>query len=69
MAVSYTHLITPSQLALLSYEQAIVIRERVAPYFSQLEDISKVQQRLPVQTKLDKPSRTARHARTSKDCA
>lgn len=62
-------LITPSQLALLSYEQAIVIRERVAPYFSQLEDISKVQQRLPVQTKLDKPSRTARHARTSKDCA
>lgn len=39
-------LITPSQLALLSYEQAIVIRERCAPYFTQLEDVGKVQKRL-----------------------
>lgn len=39
-------LITPSQLALLSYEQAIVIRERCAPYFSRLEDLSGVQERL-----------------------
>ena len=39
-------LITPSQLALLSYEQAIVIRERCAPYFSRLEDLSGVQNRL-----------------------
>ena len=29
-------LITPSQLSLLSYEQAIIIRERCAPYFTQL---------------------------------
>lgn len=39
-------LITPSQLALLSYEQAIVIRERCAPYFSRLEDLHGVQERL-----------------------
>ena len=39
-------LITPSQLSLLSYEQAIVIRERCAPYFTQLEDVSTVQRRL-----------------------
>ena len=32
-------LITPSQLALLSYEQAIVIRERCAPYFTLLDDV------------------------------
>ena len=35
-----------SQLALLSYEQAIVIRDRCAPYFSRLEDLSGVQERL-----------------------
>lgn len=35
-------LITPSQLSLLRYEQAIVIRERCAPYFSQLEDVGKI---------------------------
>lgn len=40
-------LITPSQLSLLKYEQAIVIRERCAPYFTQLEDVSSVQERLP----------------------
>lgn len=39
-------LITPAQLALLDYEQAIVIRERVPPYFTQLEDVDKVLQRL-----------------------
>ena len=32
-------LITPSQLALLNYEQAIVIRERCAPYFTLLDDV------------------------------
>lgn len=32
-------LITPSQLALLSYEQGIVIRERCAPYFTRLDDV------------------------------
>lgn len=63
-------LITPSQLSLLSYEQAILIRERVAPYFSQLEDIGKVLQRLPAQIKPDRSSRSGRHAaRTSRDCA
>ncbi|MGN1019218.1 MAG: type IV secretory system conjugative DNA transfer family protein [Aristaeellaceae bacterium] len=41
-------LITPSQLALLAYEQAIVIRERCAPYFTLFEDVGKVQQRLPL---------------------
>lgn len=41
-------LITPSQLSLLSYEQAIVVRERCAPYFTLLEDVGKVQQRLAV---------------------
>jgi type IV secretion system protein VirD4 len=39
-------LITPSELSLLRYEQAIVIRERCAPYFSQLEDVDKVMQRM-----------------------
>lgn len=39
-------LVTPSQLSLLSYEQAIVIRERCAPYFTQLEDVGKVIKRL-----------------------
>lgn len=63
-------LITPSQLSLLSYEQAIVIRERVAPYFSQLEDIGKVLQRLPAQSNPERSSRSGRHtARPSRDCA
>jgi len=39
-------LIPPSELALLKYEEAIVIRERCAPYFTQLEDIGKVMKRL-----------------------
>ncbi len=39
-------LITPSQLALLRYEEGIVIRERSAPYFSRFDDLSKIQQRL-----------------------
>lgn len=32
-------LITPSQLARLGYEEAIVIRERCAPYFTLLDDV------------------------------
>ncbi|MDO5435055.1 MAG: type IV secretory system conjugative DNA transfer family protein [Clostridia bacterium] len=39
-------LITPSQLSLLSYEQAIVIRERCAPYFTRLEDIGRITRHL-----------------------
>lgn len=39
-------LITPSQLALLHYEEALVIRERCSPYFTNLEDYGKVVDRL-----------------------
>ena len=39
-------LITPSQLALLRYEEGIVIRERTAPYCARFEDLSKVRQRI-----------------------
>ena len=39
-------LITPSQLALLQYEEGIVIRERSVPFFAQYEDFSKVKQRM-----------------------
>lgn len=39
-------LITPSQLALLRYEEGVIIRERSLPYFSQLEDVSKIVSRL-----------------------
>ncbi len=35
-------LITPSQLALLRYEEGIVIRERVAPYFARFTDVGKL---------------------------
>ena len=63
-------LITPSQLSLLSYEQAIVIRERCAPYFSQLEDLGKVQQRLSGRTRAGKPPRGPRSKGTStRECA
>ena len=41
-------LITPSQLALLKYEEGIVIRERSAPYFARLEDLSKVKERIRI---------------------
>lgn len=63
-------LITPSQLSLLSYEQAIVIRERCAPYFTQLEDISKVLQRLPIHMtpKTSSPTRK-RAAQNARECA
>lgn len=64
-------LITPSQLALLDYEQAIVIRERVAPYFTQIEDIDKVMQRLSAPlTKTENLLRPGcQTARNSRDCA
>ena len=39
-------LITPAQLALLRYEEGIVIRERMAPYFARYEDLDKVRERL-----------------------
>ena len=39
-------LITPAQLSLLKYEEGIVIRERVAPYYARFEDLSRVQERL-----------------------
>lgn len=39
-------LITPSQLALLKYEEGIVIRERCRPYFTRFEDLSAVLARL-----------------------
>ena len=41
-----TPLITPSQLALLRYEEGIVIRERLEPYFARLEDLSSVKERI-----------------------
>ena len=44
-------LITPSQLALLKYEEGIIIRERCAPYFARLEDLSKVKERFKVPDK------------------
>lgn len=63
-------LITPSQLSLLGYEQAIVIRERCAPYFTQLEDIGKVQKRLLTHAKRERSSRTGRHsAQHPRECA
>ena len=39
-------LITPSQLALLKYEEGLIIRERSKPYFTRFEDLSKVKQRI-----------------------
>jgi len=50
-------LITPAQLALLEYEQAIVIRERCAPYFARLEDVGNVMERLQ-----PKPARKTQEA-------
>ena len=51
-------LITPAQLSLLDYENAIVIRERCAPYFTQLEDIDIAFKRLPVAVAQKTSSRT-----------
>ena len=39
-------LITPSQLALLRYEEGIVIRDRAAPYCARFEDLSAVKRRI-----------------------
>lgn len=41
-------LITPSQLALLQYEEGIVIRERSVPFFAQFEDLSKTKERMKI---------------------
>ena len=63
-------LITPSQLSLLSYEQAIVIRERCAPYFTELEDVSRVQKRLPVRSEPERPAPDERPApKRTRRCA